>query len=303
MLIPIYFPFIPYLLPFYQLFYLMIILTDNNWFLCTSIPEENPKTYTITAGWEHRSSSDHTVLVSHKWSIKEISWKDIGNTMQLIRLVSNKTKEINESNDLSDWFVRTVRSILGRYTGYDEHTNQQYYYIPKLTGEKLIATLNQLDFFVDKYDINIIDEKKWWFTIHDTIIITEQEREKYMLWQFLWLCIVYGKPTIHKEIFTAYKIQVPILRYEISEQLNKIIHLLRDYNFVVTINYNTDQQVYEITTNDYDLLAYIRILYGDEMNASLIDKILDLQKEIFIQYGISAQQKSMRWKLYEVKRN
>jgi hypothetical protein len=95
---------------------------------------------------------------------------------------------------------------------------------------------------------------------------------------------------------------VPILRYEISEQLDKIISILRAYNFVININHNTDQQVVEITTNDYDLLAYIRILCGDDMNASLIDKILDLQKEIFIQYGISKAQKDMRWKLYEVKR-
>ena len=140
----------------------MIILTDNNWFLCTTLPQENPKIYTITAGWEQRSSSDHTVLVSHKWIIKEISWKDIGNTMQLIRLVPDHVKKINESNDLSDWFVRTVRSLLWRYTGYDENTNQHYYYIPKLTGEKLVAMFNQMDFFVDKYDTNIIDEKKWW---------------------------------------------------------------------------------------------------------------------------------------------
>ena len=279
-----------------------MILSNPYWFLCTSLPQENPKIYTITAGWEQRSSSDHQVIVVHKWDIKETSWKDIGNTMQLIRLVPNTIDSINGSNDLSDWFVRTVRSILWRYTGYDENTNQHYYYIPKLTGEKLVTMFNQMDFFLDKYDTHIIDEKKWWFTIDDTIIITEEERKKYILWQFFGLCIVYGKPAINKDIFTAYKIQVPILRYEIVEQLDKIISLLREHYFVINMNYNTDQQVVEITTNDYDLLAYIRILYGDEMNASLIDKILDLQKEIFIQYGISAQQKSMRWKLYEVKR-
>lgn len=123
-----------------------------------------------------------------------------------------------------------------------------------------------------------------------------------MLGQFFGLCFVYGKPTINKDIFTAYKIQIPVLRYEIVEHIEKIVTLLREHYFVININHNTTQQIVEITTNDYDLLAYIRILYGDEMKASLIDKILDLQKEIFIQYGISAEQKSMRWKLYEVKR-
>lgn len=92
------------------------------------------------------------------------------------------------------------------------------------------------------------------------------------------------------------------MRYEIVEQLNNLVLLLRNSYFVVNAHYNENQQVYEITTNDYDLLAYIRILYGDDMKASLVDKILDLQKEIYIQYGISSEYMSMRWKLYEVKR-
>jgi hypothetical protein len=39
-------------------------------------------------------------------------------------------------------------------------SNKNYYYIPKLNGNKLIERLNQLDFFLDIYDITIIDEKK-----------------------------------------------------------------------------------------------------------------------------------------------
>ena len=280
-----------------------MILSNSYWFLCTSLPDNhNPKTYTITAGWEQWSLPDHTIVVAHKWEIKEISWKDLWNTMQLIRLTPYQVKKINESNDLSDWFVRTVRSILSWYTGYDEISNKHYHYIPKLNGSKLVERLNQLDFFVDRYDITIIDDKKWWMSIWSSLEISEEERTYYILGQFFGICILYGKPTIHKDILSAYKIQVPILRYEIVEHIEKIISLLREYCFVININYNTDQQVIEITTHDYDLLAYIRILYGDDMHASLIDKILDLQKEIFIQYGISAEQKSMRWKLYEVKR-
>ena len=80
--------------------------------------------------------------------------------MQLIRLIPNQVKKINESNDMSDGFVRTVRSVLGRYTGYDEVSNTQYHYIPKLNGDKLVEKLNMLDFFCDRYDITIIDEKK-----------------------------------------------------------------------------------------------------------------------------------------------
>ncbi len=286
-----------------DLFYISImIFTNHHWFLCKTLPIEQPKNYIITAWWEQRSASNHNVLVYHKWIVKEISWKDVWDTMQLIRLVPYLLDDINKSNDMSDGFVRTILSILGRYTGYDEAKDKQYYYIPKLTGNRLVKAFNEIDFFCDSYDTNIIDEKKWWFAIDRDITITNKDQETYILWQFFWLCFIYWKPTISKGILSAYKIQVPILRYEIVEQLEKIVHILRGHFFVIHANYNTTQQVYEITTNDYDLLAYIRVIYGDTINVILIDKVLDLQKEIFIQYGISKQQKELRWKLYEVKR-
>lgn len=276
--------------------------TNNHWFLCISWPSEEYKTFTITAWGEQRTESDHLVLVFHKWQIKEIAWKDLGNTMQLIRLVPNRIAEINKQNDMSDWFVRTVRSVLGWYRGYDEESNMSYAYIPKITGQKLVEKLNILDFFVDKYDITIVDEKKWRITIGSNINISEEEKNNFVLGQYLWLAALYGKATITNNILHAYKIQAPILDYTIVNNLNAIVTLLRSYHFVINAYHNESQYIYEITTNDYDLLAYIRILYGDEMEANLIDKTLDLRQEIFIQYGLSANQQAMRWKLYEVKR-
>ena len=279
-----------------------MIQLDQFGFVCTNDNLTGMKEHTIVAWWETWKSSDHQMIVSHKGIVKEIDWKDLWNTMQLIRLVPHILAEINEKNDMSDTFVRNVLSVLSRYTWYDEVSNQNYCYIPKLTGTKLTETFNQIDFFCDNYTTNIINESRWWFVIGRDITLTDEERSEYSLAQFFGLCFVYGKPTVSKEILTAYKIQVPILRYDIVEQLDSLIMLLRNSYFVVNAHYNESQQVYEITTNDYDLLAYIRILYGDDMNASLIDKVLDLQKEIYIQYGISSEYMSMRWKLYEVKR-
>lgn len=279
-----------------------MIHTNNHWFLCVAWPSEEHKTFTITAWGEQRTESDHLVLVFHKWQIKEIAWKDLGNTMQLIRLVPNRIAEINKQNDMSDWFVRTVRSVLGWYRGYDEESNMSYAYIPKTTGQKLVEKLNLLDFFVDRYDITIVDEKKWRITIGSDIRISEEEKNNFVLGQYLWLAALYGKTTITNNILHAYKIQVPILDYTIVNHLDDIVVLLRSYHLVVNAYHNESQHIYEITTNDYDLLAYIRILYGDEMEANLIDKTLDLRQEIFIQYGLSANQQAMRWKLYEVKR-
>ena len=283
-----------------------MIHTNLYGFLCTNLPiSSDLKSYTITVWWESRTASDHTVVVLHKWALKQVARKDLGNTMQLIRLTPDVMDTINISNDLSEWFVRSVRSVLRRYTWYDEINKQQYYYVPKLVGERLVTMLNQMDFFVDKYDTTIIDEKKGRFTISESDQISlnqTTEIKKYILWQRFGLCLVYGKPSITKDIFTAYKIQVPTIRYEVYEQLDSIVQLLRSYFFVVNISHNTDTQITEITTNDYDLLAYIRVLYGDDMKASLVNKILDLQDKIFIHYGMSSSQKKMRRKLCEVKR-
>jgi hypothetical protein len=282
-----------------------MIHTDLNGFLCTTLPVSANRGYTINAWGESRAASDHTVVVLHKWELREVSRKDLGNTMQLIRLTPDVMDIINTSNNLSEWFVRAVRSVLRRYSWYDENADQQYCYIPKLVGQKLVTILNQMDFFVDKYDTTIIDEKKWRFVIDESDQISLKETteiKKYILWQWFGLCLIYGRPTITKDVFVSYKIQVPTIRYEICEQLDNIIRLLRNYFFVINISHNTDTKITEITTSDYDLLAYIRILYGEEMKASLVNKILDLQDKIFIQYGMSKSQKQMRRKLCEVKR-
>ena len=220
--------------------------------------------------------------------------------MQLIRLVPNRIKEINENTDMSDWFVDAMYSVLGRYTWYDEVSNTSYHYIPKLSGEKMTTKLDVLDLFSQWGGTTILDEKKGWFTLH-----THKEHDNsqdYILAEFFWLCFIYGKPTLQNNVLTGYKIQVPILHYDIVNKLEKIIKTMRSYGFVVNITHNQDQQICEITTSDYTLLAYIRILLGEQLEVILIDKVLEIQKEIFIQYGVSPDQQNMRRQLYEVKR-
>ena len=113
---------------------------------------------------------------------------------------------------------------------------------------------------------------------------------------------MFGKATIQKNIFSGYKIQVPVLQYTLHERLEIIINKMRSYGFVINVTHNNDQQISDITTSDYMLLAYIRILLGEKLEVILIDKVLEIQKEIYIQYGVSPDQQEMRWQLYEIKR-
>ncbi len=279
-----------------------MLLTDTHWFLCMTTSSDNLKEYTITAWWQTRTTVDHTMLVWHKEQLKEIAWKDLGNTMSLIRLIPNMLDQINEANDMSDSFITAFLSAFALYAWYDETIDQHYHYIPKTTGDRLDILVRQTENFLQKNTLTIINAQKWRFTISHNLSLSEAEKRKYTLAQFLGMALVYGKALIVKDTLTAYKIQIPTHAYTIVESLDQLSQEMRKLSFVINTQHNTDQQVYEITTSDYDLLAYLRILHGDEMKAMLIDKMLDLSKEICIQYPVSPEQKAMRWKLYEVKR-
>lgn len=287
----------------YKLTNLMnLITTDNNWFLCTDTSSDNLKEYTITAWWQTWTAVDHTMLVWHKEQLKEIAWKDLGNTMQLIRLVPNMLNQINEANDMSDNFITAFLSAFALYQWYDETSHQSYYYIPKMTGERLETLIHQTEAFLQNNYLTIINAQKWWCTIDHDLSLNDTDRQKYSLAQFLAIALIYGKALIIKETLTAYKIQIPTHSYSIVELLDQLSEKMRWLSFVINSQHNSDQQVYEITTSDYDLLAYLRILHGDSMDVILKDKMLDLSKQICIQYAVSAEQKAMRWKIYEVRR-
>lgn len=274
--------------------------TDTYSFLCIDNQKWSPKEYAIIAGGETWAQHNHPMVVIHKWQIKEIDWKDLGNTMQLIRLIPNRIKEINENTDMSDWFIDMMYSILERYAWYDELTNTSYHYIPKLSGEKLVAKLNTLDLFTAWWWTTILNEHKGWFTVHKKAI--SENSQDYILAEFFALCFLFGKPTIQKGVLSGYKIQIPIQKYLIQEKLESIIAKLRSYGFVINFTYNDTQQVSNITTSDYMLLAYVRILLWEQVDIILIDKVLEIQKEIYIHYGVSPDQQAMRRQLYEVKR-
>lgn len=273
---------------------------DSEGFLCLSAQVTSSKQYAINAGGQVWNQTDHLMIVVHKWVIKEIAWKDLWNTMLLVRLVPNRIKEINDNTDMSEWFIDAMYSVLERYSWYDEIKNISYQYIPKLSGEKLREKLDALDLFSQWGGTTLVDEKKGRFMVHKNK--SDDDKNEYILAEFFTLCFLFGKATIQNDILKSYKVQVPVFHYDIQEKIEEIIMRMRWYGFVINLVNNNKQQVIDITTNDYMLLAYLRILLGEDSSVILIDKVLEIQQEIFIQYGISPEQKNMRRQLYEIKR-
>lgn len=274
--------------------------TDSEDFLCVSAEVTSSKQYAINAGGQVWNQTDHLMIAVHKWVIKEIAWKDLWNTMLLVRLVPNRIKEINNNTDMSEWFIDAMYSVLERYSWYDEIKNISYQYIPKLSGDKLREKLDALDLFSQWGGTTLVDEKKGRFMVHKNK--SADDNKEYVLAEFFTLCFLFGKATIQNNVLKSYKIQVPVFHYDIQEKIEEIIRRMRWYGFVINLVNNNKQQVIDITTNDYMLLAYLRILLEEDSSVILIDKVLEIQQEIFIQYGISPEQKNMRRQLYEIKR-
>ena len=276
------------------------LYTDSEGFLCKNKEPLSPRQYSINAGGQTWDQWDHMMIVRHKGIIKEILWKDLWNTMLLIRLIPNRIQEINNNTDMSPWFIDAMYSVLSRYSWYDEINNTSYHYIPKLSWPSLTEKLDALDLFSQRWGTTLLDEKKWRFTLHKKEI--SDHKSEYVLAEFFALSFLFGRATIQKNILSGYKLQIPVLHYDISDKIENIVKKLRSYGFVINLIYTTEQNIITLTTNDYMMLAYIRILLGENSDVILIDKVLEIQQEIFIQYGISPEQKKMRRQLYEVKR-
>ncbi len=274
---------------------------DNNWFLWPShSQDDDSKIFSIIAWGEVRNEIDHPVLVVHKKAVKLIAWKDLGDTMQLIRLVPNSIIEINNNTDMSDSWIKRMYHILTWYPWYDEVTNTSYSYIPKLSGERLEEMIERFERFSQTKWISLIDKDRWWFDV--TISANTTQNHHHILAEFIGLYLVFWKATLQHHELKAIKLQIPALDYSIREKIEIILERMRSHYLIINYHLDENQQVITLSSNDPDLLAYIRIVEADDADIFLTNKILELQQEILTSYSLPDSYKDLRWKLYQVKR-
>lgn len=271
---------------------------DNNNFLTVWDRKDSTKSWAIRAWGEVWTESDHDVLVRHKQQIKTIAWKDLGNTMQLIRLVSDTLPYLNTTTDMSPGFVASMLSVLTRYAWYDEETNTSYYYLPNISGTKLEGIIQQFHDFLGKQAISMVNHQHGRYTLD---IDLSQVSDTYVLAQYLWLCLVYGKPTIVKQQLRSYRIQLSALQHDILEQVETIVQQLRKHYLVINSSYNSQSQQIQVDSSDPILLSYIQILLNDP-ELVVINNILEVQEEITRLYTLPNNLSWLRWKLYTIKR-
>lgn len=261
---------------------------DNNWFLSLEADISNPKIYTHTIGWQLLSHTDHLVLVWHKQEIKVINRKDLGKTMMLLR-----SKSVNSKDNASG-----VHNMLTLFSGFDEHTGQSYYFFPRIHGAELMRIADSL------WTLHTIDQGKGRFTISK-----ESPDEHNLLYKLFVLFVIGGTALIKGDNLLSLKIQISIptplfARKEVLEGLVHDLHLI-GYSLSGYFIEQKNGWVYEITTNDYDILPSLQ--ERDKSLAS-VQKITtkelaeQVQSQLFEQYPDS---KTLLWntliKLFEVK--
>ena len=214
---------------------------DNNWFLSLHADISNPKVYTHTIAGQTFWDTDHLVLVRHKNEIKTLHRKELGKTMLVIR----------QSRNVWHTILPTNYNMLTLFSSYDENNASEYFFFPKINGEKLRHIAEKLDM------IDIIDENKWRFNITQTS--TEEDN---LLYRLFILYTISGKSLIKGSALSSLKIQIsiPTPFFSRKDILDGLIQELQLLGYLIA-GYFIQQPngwTYEINTSDYDILDYIR---------------------------------------------
>ena len=235
------------------------MIIDKNWFLCVKSDLSNPKEYTQSiAGRWNISSIDHLVLVRHKKELKIINRKDLGKTMSLLFVDSSDWNNIqtNLQNEIEN-------NMLTLFSWFDEESGQNYCFFPKINGEKLRTIAESL------WTIDIVDANKGRFRVNGSIVNNTDK-----LYPLYVLSVIYGKISSRWTALLSLKIQIPIpaTHFWVKEFLDNCIHDIQIHGYAIA-SYCTEQKsgrLYEITTNDYEILTYLK---DNDKNLISLEKV------------------------------
>jgi hypothetical protein len=253
----------------------MKITFDKNHLLVIENPNiPQLKEYTYEANGYQFSSYDKGIIVLHKKELKIINLKNLGDTMTVI--YNKTTPEIKEEFDQD-----ACLQALYLFQGFNETTGETYYFLPKY-GEKDKSALNEILFklgtslHVQNTDKGCIVQGEY-----------KPKEEKDQILSFLFgLTLVYGKLEIKKNSLNGIKVHLPLfgqfIKYE--KELNNIKEsLAKEGIFISTsIQKTNDGSIYQISSNDYELLNNFAEYYKAIENIEKIPKY-DLTQETKIQ--------------------
>lgn len=253
----------------------MQITFDTNHLLVIENPNiPQLKEYTYEANGYQFSSYDKGIIVLHKKELKIINLKNLGDNMSII--YNKTTPERQEIFNLD-----SCLQALYLFQGFNETTGEKYYFLPKY-GEKDKSLLNE-NLFKLGTKTHIQSTDKGYILQWE---INPTEEKKQLLSYLFGLVLVYGKLEIKKNSLNSIKVHLPLfgqfIKYE--QELDSIKEsLIKEWIFITSsIQETNDGSIYQISSNDYELLSNFAEYYKAIENIEKIPKY-DLAQETKIQ--------------------
>ncbi|MFA5747644.1 MAG: hypothetical protein WC872_00860 [Candidatus Absconditabacterales bacterium] len=254
----------------------MELTIDKNNILC--IENENiPKTkeYFYNVGGYNFSDYDKGIIVYHKKQIKIINLKNLGNGMSIFYIKNNKYPLVN--------FEKTsFVSGLCNYKGFDENTGQSYFFIPKF-HENIEKFNNMLNFLLS--DI-YLEKKNKGLCVSGNLDLNKNDNINFINQIFAFI-LLYGKFDSKNDELISFKFHLPLFGSFLGQKdyLDEHINKLEKQGLFVKKNIieSNDGIIYQVSSNDYELLQILAKLYEPIAKFDKIHKyeqILEIKKSL-----------------------
>ena len=239
------------------------------------------KTYRHNFQWFTFEEENCIFYVWHKKEIKLIESKNLWSTMSVFFLKDWILKENKLTYDIKSWILTACQI----FNAFDEDNWWFYNFLPYFPT-KSVEEKNEL---LKKLWLNIqLSNSPKWVLIknneeHSNFLIEDLDI-KWKIWFLFGLTLLYWKFESKWEKLSAIKIQLPLFGQFLSiwDEIRNIQRLLQNEWIFIQISENVqwDKHIYEITSNDYELLENFAKLYLPVENFSQITKREQAQEAI-----------------------
>ena len=216
------------------------------------------KTYRHNFQWYNFEEENCIFYVWHKKEIKLIESKNLWSTMNVffIKDVKLDIKELD--NNIKNWILRSCQI----FSAFDEDNGWFYNFLPYFPTK----TLEEKNNIFSKLWLNInLSNSSKWILINSSKINTEDLDVLWQLWFLFWLTLLYWKYENKWDKLSSLKIQLPLFGQFLTiwDDIRDIQRNLQNNWIFIQISENIqwDKHMYEITSNDYELLEIFANLY------------------------------------------
>ena len=239
------------------------------------------KNYYHNFQWMDFEETNCIFYVWHKKEIKLIESKNLWSTMNVFYIKDNYLKSEWLNENIKNWIFMACQI----FSGFDEDSWKSYNFLPYFPT-KSVEEKNKL-FEKLWLKISLSNSFKWvliefneWI---ERVNIDELDIQ-WKIWFLFGLVFLYGKIESKGDNLLALKIQLPLFGQFLSLS-DTLISIQKDLHnnwiFIqISENIQWDKHIYEITSNDYELLNIFRKIYIPVENFTQITKREQTQEAV-----------------------